>query len=863
VPGHDSPVRTRELTADIYRLLIESVQDYAIFVLDPRGCVVTWNTGAERIKGYSASDIVGQHFSAFYTEEDRAARKPELELEIAAQAGRVEDEGWRLRKDGSRFWANIVITALRDATGQLTGFGKVTRDLTARREAEETERQLIALTTAREVAEATEARYRTLSQRLEVILEGVGDGITAQDRQGRLLFANSAAAHVCGFESVPELLAAEPDEVMRRFEILDETGVPLDAEQLPGGRALRTGQAQHALVRVRNVITGSDLWTSVHASAVLGESGQPDLAVNIWHDVSDDHRREQRERYLAAATSALSSSLDYNDMLSKLASLLVPGLADWCAINLIEGDRLENVAIAHVDRSKIATAREYQRKYALDARTGRGSWTVLEDGHSELYETISDDALVKRALDPEHLRYLRALEMRSLIIAPILVRDRPVGTLSLISTRAGRRYDKSDLALVEELGRRAGASIENARLYAAEKSAARRAEEAAKRAEDAGRIKDEFLATVSHELRTPLNAIVGWAHILRERNHDEALAKGIDVIHRNAQAQAKIIEDILDVSRIITGNLRLDLKPADLLATIRNAIEVVGASANAKQIAIDFTPPVESCVVTADHERLQQVVWNLLSNAVKFTEKGGRISVSVRCSSVFVSLAVSDTGSGIDAQFLPYVFDRFKQADSSTTRRVGGLGLGLAIVRHIVELHGGRVVVDSAGLGRGATFTVTLPVSAQHAAAQTRALAPPAIADPQVNVSSSSLQGVRVLIVDDEADTRELLLTVLTNAGAAVDCAASAASAFDALQRFHPHVLVSDVGMPDEDGYAFMQRVRTLPPNRSGMVPSIALTAYTRSTDRSKALSAGFSAHLAKPVNVADLVGTVAKLAMR
>jgi CheY-like chemotaxis protein len=227
-----------------------------------------------------------------------------------------------------------------------------------------------------------------------------------------------------------------------------------------------------------------------------------------------------------------------------------------------------------------------------------------------------------------------------------------------------------------------------------------------------------------------------------------------------------------------------------------------------------------------------------------------------------VSLAVSDSGSGIDAQFLPYVFDRFKQADSSTTRRVGGLGLGLAIVRHIVELHGGRVVADSAGLGQGATFTMTLPLSAQHAVSHTRAQAPPAIADPQVTVSATSLQGVRVLVVDDEADTRDLLHTVLTNAGATVDAAATAATAYDVLQRFHPHVLVSDVGMPDEDGYAFMQRVRALPSSRSGRVPSIALTAYTRGADRSRALAAGFSAHLAKPVNVADLVGTVAKLAL-
>jgi PAS domain S-box-containing protein len=825
-----------------FRLLVESVHDYAIYMLDASGKVATWNAGAESIKGFKAAEIVGTHFSAFFTPEANAAGRPQRELEIAEREGRFEEEAFRVRKDGTRFWANVILTAVRDELGTLRGFAKITRDLTGRREAEETERQLM------------------VGRRLEVILEGVGDGITAQDRDGRLLFANSAAAKTCGFDSVEELIAAGPAEIVKRFEILDESGRAVASDALPGRVALRTGQPATALLRVRNLATGAQTMMHVRASAVLGEDRSPALAINIWHDVSEEHRREQRERYLAAASSALSSSLDYATTLSTLARVLVPGIADWCAINVLEGEQLANVAIAHVDPTKIDLARAYQQKYALDSGARRGLWTVIDSGQSELYEDVTDAMLVARSQDAEHLRYLRELGMRSVIIAPILVRERPCGVISLISTREGRRYDRSDLALVEELGRRVGASIENAKLYAAEKNAARRAEEAAKRAEDASRIKDEFLATVSHELRTPLNAIVGWAYVLRERNRDPGLEKGIEVIHRNAHAQAKIIEDILDVSRIITGNLRLDLELADFVATIRNAIEVVGASAQAKQIAIDFAAPSEPCLLMADHERLQQVAWNLLSNAVKFTEPAGVITLTLACERTGVSLTVADTGRGIDPQFLPFVFDRFKQADSSTTRRVGGLGLGLAIVRHIVELHGGSVVAHSDGLGRGAAFTITVPTAAR--ARISEAPAPPAIASERERPSGTiyALSDVRLLVVDDETDTRELVQTVLAQAGAVVEAAGSAREALELLTRFTPEVIVSDVGMPDEDGYAFMRHVRALEDEALRRVPAIALTAYTRSADRAKALAAGFTTHLGKPINVSELIGTVAKL---
>lgn len=369
---------------------------------------------------------------------------------------------------------------------------------------------------------------------------------------------------------------------------------------------------------------------------------------------------------------------------------------------------------------------------------------------------------------------------------------------------------------------------------------------------------------MSHELRTPLSAILGWATLLKDRVVDPALKKPFEVIHRNAQAQAKIIDDILDVSRIISGKLRLDLRPADLVAVARDAVEVVRPSADARKITLELALPADRCLLAGDPERLQQIVWNLLSNAVKFTDPGGKVTLSIRQEGSEVLVVVSDTGRGIDPAFLPVMFERFKQADSSATRRVGGLGLGLALVRHLVELHGGHVTAASEGPGKGATFTVTLPV---------RAVLPP---DPELRAPArtpasglplsrrrSALEGIRVLVVDDEADARDLVAAVLTYAGAQVETARSAAEGFEAFQRFRPDVLVSDIGMPDEDGFSFIRRIRDLPPAEGGETPSLALTAFAREQDRTQALGAGYTMHIGKPVNPEALAAAVADLSNR
>lgn len=381
-------------------------------------------------------------------------------------------------------------------------------------------------------------------------------------------------------------------------------------------------------------------------------------------------------------------------------------------------------------------------------------------------------------------------------------------------------------------------------------------------AEALSRSKDEFLATVSHELRTPLNAILGWSSLLRDQMNDARARKGLEVIHRNAEAQARIIDDILDVSRIITGKLRLETQACDLAGIAQEAIEAVRPSAAAKQIELILEHSgYESTMLIADPNRLRQVVWNLLSNAVKFTPRQGTVLVRVYRDGSQMALSVADDGQGMDPSFLPSVFERFKQADSSTTRRSGGLGLGLALVRYIVEAHGGKVHVHSEGLGRGATFTVNLPVQALVTSTDSPPIAEAEAISKSATPGDKRLPGIRVLVVDDEADARELLMLALERAGAQVMTASSTAEALASIPTFRPQLIVSDIGMPDEDGYSFVRRLRQLRDHDGHAIPALALTAYTRIEDHTRALAAGFTTHLGKPVNPDELVAVLANLA--
>jgi PAS domain S-box-containing protein len=380
-------------------------------------------------------------------------------------------------------------------------------------------------------------------------------------------------------------------------------------------------------------------------------------------------------------------------------------------------------------------------------------------------------------------------------------------------------------------------------------------------AEAANRLKDEFLATLSHELRTPLTAVLGWARMLRGGNLDEATAvRALDIIERNAEAQQQLIEDVLDVSRIITGKLRLDLRPVELVPVVEAAVDAVKPAAEAKHIELSIGIDPEANLVSGDPTRLQQVVWNLLTNAIKFTPKEGKVEVRMERLGSNVRIKVTDNGQGISPDFLPHVFDRFRQADSSTTRRYGGLGLGLAVVRHLVEQHGGRVSAESEGENRGSTFTIELPVSALRLNPEefTKLKGGAPAAGDRREGAASSLGGVRALVVEDQADARELLSVLLRQYGAEVVTASSAAEAISAIRRERPDVMVSDIGMPGEDGYWLIREVRSLGAELGGDVPAVALTAYASVADRERALAAGFQAHVSKPIEPSALVSAVA-----
>jgi PAS domain S-box-containing protein len=697
-----------------YKMLVESVVDYAIFMLDSHGYIVTWSRGAERINGWSADEIIGRHFSTFYPQEDLDRGKPTWELKVAAEVGRFEDEDWRIRKDGSRFWANVVITALYDPSGELRGFAKVTRDLTERRKAAETAIELAREQTARALAEASEAQLReshgreqALARRLEIILQGVADGITVQDRSGRLMYANDAAARLCGFPSAAGLLATPTQEIIERFEMLDESGAPLDPEMLPGRQALRGANPQPMLLLVREKSTGREWWSRIRSRAVLDDAGRPELAINIWHDVTAEHRERSTLSFLVQATSTLSESLDPERTLRSLADLLVPELADWCVIDLFERGAIRSVAIAHRDPERIALARALRERYPPDLDAPMGVPQVIRTGRSELYRQIPDEMLAATARDEEHLALVRQLQLRSVLVVPLSDRGRIFGAMSLVWAESAGSYDEGDLALAEELGRRAGIAIENARLYQEAQAAIAR--------------RDEFFSVASHELRTPLMTLEMHLTALLKYATDgrlfelsnETVIERLQKTRNQSLRLTQLVTELLDVSRITGGRILLEREQLDLVELSREIVDRFEAAAVQAGSSLELIAH-RPIVGAWDRGRVEQVLTNLVENALKY---GGRNPVTIELSheSPWARVSVHDRGIGIRPEDQSRIFERFERTDAA--RNYGGLGLGLWIVRQICEAHGGRVEVSSRP-NEGSTFTVHLPIHPPDQSAQ-------------------------------------------------------------------------------------------------------------------------------------------------
>jgi PAS domain S-box-containing protein len=547
---------------------------------------------------------------------------------------------------------------------------------------------------------------------------------------------------------------------------------------------------------------------------------------------------EQRDTlaFLANFSDRLAPVVTFEDLIEVVRLLPVPFLADWTMVHLVNDDgSVHFIPGVHADPA--------QEPLLFAAAVP----TTTPDSLSHLAQVIALGQLAIHSLTGEetvsrligHANSVSALERLgagTTAMLPLVVDGRVKGVLSLLSTRR-HRFTSSESLVVEEVARCIRLALDRIHLY--------------REAQEANRLKDEFLGTLSHELRTPLNAIFGWARILRTKDLDQRTAHAVEVIERNAEAQVRLIEDVLDVSRIIKGKMSLTMEPVDLTAIVRATIEMVRPGMHAKRIRleerIDDLPSL-----LADSHRLQQVFWNVLSNALKFTGSDGVITVGLRTIGGSVVFEIADTGVGIRPDLLPFVFDRFRQADSSTTRTYGGLGLGLAIVKHIVELHGGRVWAESAGEGHGATFTIQLPsADPAHTSGRT-----PPVAEPSGPTLPSVLRGRTVLVVEDNDDARELIIGVLEGAGARVLSASTVQEGVDRATDVRPDVLVADLGLPDADGYELLTRIRKMFPK----IPALAVTAYARTTDRDRALAAGFQQLVVKPVDPKQILRLIPAL---
>ncbi|MCT7981929.1 PAS domain S-box protein [Laspinema sp. A4] len=789
----------------------------AVMVLDPTGKVKMWNRSAERILGWSEAEAIGRQFPGIPAE-----RREELQANISATlAGNplMGAETRRLTKGGKLIDVAIWTAPLRDAKGNVS-YLSILADISDRKQAEEALRD-------------SEERFRTL-------VNSMDDIVFTLDRQGR---------HTAIFGRWFERTGITPENFLGK-----------SAGDLFGPKAAEIHNTSN-----QKALTGESViyeWSfqteagtqycQTSLSPLCDREGRVTGIVGVGRDITERQQAEQRQYFLAEVSSVLASSLDYPTTLKSLANLVVPTIADYCVIYIVEeAGQISGLAMAHTDREKEALLGEMEQYYPLDLNHEDGVVQVVSSGKPILIPELTDEMRVAAARDPEHLRLMRELGCQSSTIVPLVARGRTLGAISFAIAESGRRYKAEDLMLAEELARRAGFAIDNARLY--------------RDSQEANRMKDEFLAIVSHELRTPLNAMLGWAQLLRTRKFDEATTeRALETIERNARVQTQLIEDLLDVSRILRGKVALSLEPVDLSVAIASAIESLRPSAEAKQIQLIHNVTKSVGVVSGDINRIQQVVWNLLSNAIKFTPSEGRVEVRLKRSRNFAILEVADTGMGIAPDFLPFVFERFRQADSTTTRSYGGLGLGLAIVRHLLEMHGGSIRAYSEGTGKGATFTVTLPLL-QRLQGNEAVQAGSDLIPDDANLAEDDvpLAGLRVLVVEDEADTLEFLITTLEMAGAIVQGVSSATQALAAIAEEKPDILVSDIGMPELDGYSLIRQVRSQESDSEPLLPALALTAYARDSDRARALNAGFHQHISKPIQPDRLITVVKNLAVK
>ncbi len=804
---------------------IVATSDDAIISKDTRGIVKTWNGAAERIFGYSAEEMIGQPLLRIIP-KDRFQEETDILAKI--QAGdRVDHfQTIRVRKDGREIHVSVTISPIKDADGKVIGASKIARDVTdmvrAQRERErlyELSRFMVGVRDMRQLLQkitdvATELSNAQFGAFFYNVTDSEGESYTLYTISG------VPAEHFSKFPMPRNTAVFGPtfkgEGVVRSDDITQDPRYGKNApyKGMPAGHLpVRSYLAVSVVSPDGDVVGGlffgherAGIFTAHDESIVSTIASNASIALEnarLHREVSDT---ASKFRQLANSIPQLAwmatpegSFFWFNDRWLEYTGL--PAAAQY-------GNGWEQVL--HPDESARVIGRW------KDAQASKKPW-------EDTFRIRSHDGVFRWHLS-------RAV--------PLI--DESEAITYWLGTNTDVTEQRELMSRREEL-------------LNAERTA--RAE-----SERLGQLKDEFLATLSHELRTPLNAILGWSQLLSRGKTDLAMvSEGIGVIERNARVQAQLIEDLLDMSRIVSGKLRLDTQILEPTLVVKRAVDVLRPTAETKDIDLQLLLDKGIGPITGDPNRLQQIIWNLVNNAIKFTPRGGTVRVHLKQAHSHVSLVVSDTGCGIDPAFLPHVFERFRQSDASTTRRFGGLGLGLAIVKQLAELHGGEVGVRSEGLGRGATFTVSLPLAAR----------PPSHDDNSTQLQSSadiralddlSLAGIRVLMVDDEADSRELIARILKERGAVVAEASDANSGRSMVASQRPDLIISDIGMPEKDGYEFIREVRDMPADRGGRTTAIALTAFARPEDRARAMLAGFQLHMPKPVDPHELIATVASL---
>ena len=780
---------------DYLAAIVESSDD-AIIAKNLDGIIQACNAAAERLFGYQPGELIGQSVRVLIP-PDRQREEDDILARIR-QGDRVDHfETVRLTRDGRPIDISLTVSPVRDASGAIIGVSKTARDITQRKQA------------AAELA-AQQEWFR-------VTLGSIGDGIIASDPDGHVTYMNGVAERLTGWTNGD----ATGQPLVDVFHIVNET--TRQPVENPAGLVIRSGHvvglANHTVLISRD---GTERPITDSAAPIRDDHGRILGVVLVFRDFTEQKRAEEaiaeQREWFETTLESIGDAVIATDVRGRIVFMnpIAEHMTGW---------RID-AARDHACTEIFNIVNETTRRVVENPVT-----RVLQDG---VIVGLANHTILIAADGTE-----RPIDDSG---APIRNRDgRIVGVVLVF-------HDVSDRRRLET--EREAAAGERERLLVAERTA--RAE-----AERANRLKDDFVAMVSHELRTPLNAILGWTDMMLRKQNDQAtVARGLDIVARNTRLQTQLISDLLDVSRIVSGKLRLDMQSVHLASVIDAAVETVQHAADQKGVEIERQLDTSIGPMAGDPARLQQVVWNLLSNALKFTPKGGRVRIVLRRTGSQAEIIVEDNGAGIRPDFLPYVFDRFQQADASRTRRFGGLGLGLSIVRSLVEFHGGTVQAASAGEGKGATFTIGLPTGAP-AELRREVLA----TARNESVEDISLANIRVLVVEDEPDAAEFVTNLLESHGADVVSAASAREALAAVAHARPDILLSDIGLPEMDGYQLIEQIRKMDVATGGAIPAVALTAFARSEDRTRALRAGYQTHLAKPIESTELVATVASFA--